>query len=81
MMDEWTTAEGVWTTSRGVWTSTQEVVEEAGGERACGSQRTRSAGMLKFEGVGEKMSELRYKIGKFIIVSLHKMLIKLRLIS
>ena len=42
MIDEWTTTEGVWTTSKGVWTSTQEVVEEAGGERACGSQRTKA---------------------------------------
>jgi len=36
--------------------------------------------MLKFEG-GEKMSGLRYKIAKFIVVSVHKMLIRLRLIS
>jgi len=29
----------------------------------------------------KKMSRLRYKIGKFIVVSVHKILIKLRLIS
>jgi len=27
------------------------------------------------------MGEIRYKIGKFIVVSLHKILIRLRLIS